>query len=202
MQYEQHRVRCGCGKIHTAVRPEGARPGPVGYGPNLQAFAVYLMVVQFLPAHRVVALCESLTGAAPSVGFVHGMLARTAGALAQVHDRIRTLITLAHAATTRSPRCATPCSTEPGCPSSPHPPEHPVTSNPHRRPTADRPSPMPHSQLNAYPEARVLGTTAFAEDHYSAGPALAQAAPQAGQEHLDLDVLKAPRESPIARSRR
>lgn len=47
----------------------------VGYGPNLQAFAVYLMVVHFLPAHRVVALLESLTGTAPSVGFVHGMLA-------------------------------------------------------------------------------------------------------------------------------
>ena len=37
------------------------------------------MVVHFLPAHRVVALLESLTGAAPSVGFVHGLLARTAG---------------------------------------------------------------------------------------------------------------------------
>ncbi|MGH3544776.1 MAG: hypothetical protein ACRDPW_02420 [Mycobacteriales bacterium] len=59
----------------------------MGYGPNLQAFAVYLMVVHFLPAHRVVALLESLTGAAPSVGFVHGMLARTAGLLGVVHDR-------------------------------------------------------------------------------------------------------------------
>ena len=75
-QYDQHRVLCGCGVVHTAPRPEGARSGPVGYGPNLQAFAVYLMVVQFIPAHRVVALLESLTGAAPSVGFVHGMLAR------------------------------------------------------------------------------------------------------------------------------
>ena len=51
-----------CGRTHTAARPEGARPGPVGYGPNLAAFAVYLMVVHFLPAHRVVALLESLTG--------------------------------------------------------------------------------------------------------------------------------------------
>lgn len=97
IQYDQHQVECGCGTIHTATRPEGARPGPVGYGPNLQAFAVYLMVVHFLPAHRCVALLESLTGAAPSVGFVHGMLARTAGLLAEVHDRIRTLITLAYA---------------------------------------------------------------------------------------------------------
>ncbi|MCA1675594.1 MAG: transposase, partial [Actinobacteria bacterium] len=96
-QYDQHQVRCGCGRMHTASRPEGARSGPVGYGPHLQAFAVYLMVVHFVPAHRVVALLESLTGAAPSVGFVHGMLARTAGLLTEVHQRIRTLITLAYA---------------------------------------------------------------------------------------------------------
>ncbi len=72
----------------TAGRPEGARSGPVGYGPNLQALAVYLMVAHFLPAHRVVALLESLTGTGPSVGFVHSMLARTAGLLGAVHDRI------------------------------------------------------------------------------------------------------------------
>ena len=50
------------GRAHTAARPDGARPGPVGYGPNLAAFAVYLMVVQFVPAHRVVALLQALTG--------------------------------------------------------------------------------------------------------------------------------------------
>jgi transposase len=97
IQYNAHQVACGCGAVHTAARPEGARAGQLGYGPNLQAFAVYLMVVQFLPAHRVVALLESLTGAAPSVGFVHGMLTRTAGLLTGVHDRIATLITQAHA---------------------------------------------------------------------------------------------------------
>jgi transposase len=96
-QYDQHQVKCGCGRRHTAHRPDGARSGPVGYGPNLAAFAVYLMVVHFLPAHRVVALLESLTGTAPSVGFVHGMLGRTAGLLTQVHQRIRALITLAYA---------------------------------------------------------------------------------------------------------
>jgi transposase len=96
-QYDQHQVQCGCGRRHTAARPDGARSGPVGYGPNLAAFAVYLMVVHFIPAHRVVALLESLTGTAPSVGFVHGMLNRTAGLLDGVHQRIRTLITLAYA---------------------------------------------------------------------------------------------------------
>jgi len=97
IQYDQHQVQCGCGKVHTAKRPEGTRSGPVGYGPNLAAFAVYLMVVHFIPAHRVVALLESLTGRAPSVGFVHGMINRAAGLLTETHQRIRTLITLAHA---------------------------------------------------------------------------------------------------------
>src|SRR5690242_573645 len=96
-QYDQHQVVCGCGRLHTAARPDGARSGPVGYGPNLAAFAVYLMVVHFVPAHRVVALLESLTGTAPSVGFVHGMIGRTAGLLGEVGQRIRTLITLAYA---------------------------------------------------------------------------------------------------------
>ena len=96
-QYDQHQVECGCGKVHTAQRPDGARSGAVGYGPNLAAFAVYLMVVHFIPAHRVVALLESLTGAAPSVGFVHGMLNRAAGLLTETHQRIQTLITLAYA---------------------------------------------------------------------------------------------------------
>ncbi len=95
-QFDQHAVRCRCGKVHTAARPDGARSGPVGYGPNLQSWVVYLMVVHHLPTHRCVELLESLTGARPSVGFVHGMLARTAKALAEVDARIRALITLAH----------------------------------------------------------------------------------------------------------
>lgn len=57
-QYDQHQVCCGCGRLHTAARPEGARPGIVGYGPNLQAFAAYLMVVHFVPAKRCVEMLE------------------------------------------------------------------------------------------------------------------------------------------------
>jgi transposase len=83
--------------VSSAARPEGARSGPVGYGPNLQAFVVYLMVVHFIHAHRVVALLQSPTGAASSVGFVHSLLARAAGLLTAVHQRIRTLITMAYA---------------------------------------------------------------------------------------------------------
>ncbi len=55
------------------------------------------MVVHFVPAKRCVELLESLTGAAPSVGFVHGMLERAAGLLAEVDKRIRAMITCAYA---------------------------------------------------------------------------------------------------------
>lgn len=96
-QYDQHQVRCGCGRTHTAARPAGARGGSVEYGPKLQAFAVYLMVMHFVPAHRCAELLESLTGAAPSVGFVHGLLARASTLLEQAHQRIATLITGAYA---------------------------------------------------------------------------------------------------------
>jgi transposase len=93
-QYDQHAVRCGCGKVHTATRPEGGRGGRVGYGPRLQAWAVYLMVVHHLPTQRCRQLLEALTGAKPSIGFVHGLLARVGAALREADQRIRTLITL------------------------------------------------------------------------------------------------------------
>jgi hypothetical protein len=95
-QYDQYAVVCGCGRVHTAARPTRARSGPVGYGPNLQALCVYLLVVQFLPVGRVVGVLESVTGAAPSAGFVHGMLARAAQLLDECDKRIAALLTLAY----------------------------------------------------------------------------------------------------------
>ncbi|HEY2834503.1 MAG TPA: IS66 family transposase [Sporichthyaceae bacterium] len=96
-QYEQHTVRCGCGREHTAARPDGAGSGRVGYGPNLRAWCVYLMVAHALPVHRCAALLQALTGATPSVGFVHATLTQAAAAMEQTDQRIRTLITLAYA---------------------------------------------------------------------------------------------------------
>ena len=75
-QYDQHRVRCRCGRVHTAVRPRGCPAGIVGYGPNLQAFAVYLMVVHFIPAHR---LCRA-AGVPDRSRAAVGVRARHAGA--------------------------------------------------------------------------------------------------------------------------
>jgi transposase len=93
-QYDQHAVRCRCGRVHTAARPEGAGAGKVEYGPVLQAWAVFLMVVHHLPVHRCRQVLTALTGAEPSVGFVHGLLARTSNALREADQRIRALITL------------------------------------------------------------------------------------------------------------
>jgi hypothetical protein len=96
-QHDLHRVRCGCGAEHVAVRPEGVAASPTSYGANLQALCVYLMVAHAVPVQRCAQLVESITGAAPSVGFVHGMLTRAAAALVEVDKRIRALITLAYA---------------------------------------------------------------------------------------------------------
>lgn len=96
-QHDLYAVRCGCGRVHVAERPEGVADTPVSYGPNLQAWCVYLMVVHAIPVARCAELVASLTGAAPSVGWVHSLLERTAAALAEVDARIRTLITLAYA---------------------------------------------------------------------------------------------------------
>jgi len=93
-QYDQHAVRCRCGRVHTAARPEGAGTGKVEYGPTLAAWAVFLMVVHHLPVHRCRQVLTALTGAEPSVGFVHGLLARTSRVLRAADARIRALITL------------------------------------------------------------------------------------------------------------
>lgn len=97
VQYDQHAVACGCGRVHTAKRPGGAGGGRIEYGPNLRAYAVYLLVVHFVPVHRVVEILTSLTGAEPSAGFVHSLLRRAARALRVCDFAIRTLITLAFA---------------------------------------------------------------------------------------------------------
>jgi len=93
VQYDRHAVRCGCGRVSAAPAPPGTgAPGTVTYGPNLQAWCVYLMTAHAVPVHRCAELIESLTGARPSAGFVHGMLARAAAAVAPASALIRSLI--------------------------------------------------------------------------------------------------------------
>jgi transposase len=94
-QYDQHAVACACGQMHTAARPAGAGVGRIEYGPNLRAFVLYLLVVHYVPVHRVREILTTLTGAEPSIGFIHSLISRAARQLHAVDQLIRTLITLA-----------------------------------------------------------------------------------------------------------
>jgi hypothetical protein len=57
---------------------------------------VYLIAAHAIPVHRCAELIQALTGAEPSPGFVHSMIARAAAAVAQANAAIRCLIILAH----------------------------------------------------------------------------------------------------------
>ena len=95
-QHEVWRVRCGCGREHVGTLQDGVRATPSSYGTGLKALVIYLIVYQHVPVERCVQLVADLTGGtALSAGFVHGMLARCAAALAEVVTLIKTAITLA-----------------------------------------------------------------------------------------------------------
>jgi transposase len=92
-EHRRHAVRCGCGRRTLApAPPEAAGDAACVYGPNLRALAVYLLVTHAVPVHRVCQLIADLTGARPSPGFVHGMLARTAAVLGEADQAIHTAI--------------------------------------------------------------------------------------------------------------
>jgi len=98
IQHDRHAVACGCGQAHLAPPPPGTgSPGTVTYGPNLQAWCVYLMAAHAIPVHRCAELVASLTGVKPSAGFVHGLLARAAAAIKPVTTLIRCLVIAAPA---------------------------------------------------------------------------------------------------------
>jgi transposase len=95
-QHDVWRVRCGCGREHVGALPEDVPPAPSSYGASIKALAVYLIIYQHVPVERCVQLIADLTGGpGPSAGFVHGMLARCAAALAEVVKLIKTAVTLA-----------------------------------------------------------------------------------------------------------
>ena len=93
IQHDRHAVRCGCGRVTCAPPPAGSgTPGTVTCGPNLQAWCAYLMTMHAIPVHRCADLIGSLAGARPSAGFVHGLLARAAAAVAPANTLIRSLV--------------------------------------------------------------------------------------------------------------
>jgi transposase len=96
-QHDLHEVACRCGRVYRAPAPAGAgEAGTVTYGLALQALCVYLIAAHAVPVHRAAELIEAVTGARPSPGFVHGMIARAAAAVAEANRAIRSLIILAH----------------------------------------------------------------------------------------------------------
>jgi transposase len=95
-QYDEHAVRCGCGKVHEAAPAPGAgRPGTATWGLNVQALAVFLLVMHHLPVERCASLLEAVTGERPSDGFVHSLLERAARAVRGACLLIRALVTAA-----------------------------------------------------------------------------------------------------------
>jgi len=92
-QYDEHAVACRCWRVHAAAPPAGAgEPGTVTYGPNLQAWCVFLLVMHHVPVERCAGIIEALTGTRPSDGFVHSMIARAAKAVRGVNMLIRALV--------------------------------------------------------------------------------------------------------------
>jgi len=92
-RYDEHAVACRCGRVHVAAPPPGAgKAGPVTYGPNVQAWAVFLLVLHHVPAERCADVIGALTGTRPSDGFVHAMLARAARAVRGACMLIRALV--------------------------------------------------------------------------------------------------------------
>jgi transposase len=92
-QYDGHAVQCRCGQVHAAAPPAGAgEAGTVTYGPNLQAWVVFLLVMHHVPVERCAGIIEALTGARLSDGFVHSMIARAAQAVRGVNMLIRALV--------------------------------------------------------------------------------------------------------------
>ena len=83
--------------MHRAAAPAGAgAAGTVTYGLGLQAWCVCLIAAHAIPVHRCAELIEALTGAEPSPGFVHSVIARAAAAMDVANTAIRALIILAH----------------------------------------------------------------------------------------------------------
>jgi transposase len=98
IQYDRHEVECACGRRHVAAAPAeagGAAPGTVSYGLAFQAWCVFLMVMHHVPVERCADIIESMSGTRPSDGWVHGLLARAAKAVAAANMTIRALIVLA-----------------------------------------------------------------------------------------------------------
>ena len=86
-----YRLRCSCGAETVADFPPEAR-APVCFGPEVRAFATYLLDRQHLPVERTAELLEDLLGVRVSTGWLCAVQAEAAGRLtpflAWLRDRL------------------------------------------------------------------------------------------------------------------
>ena len=75
-----YRLRCNCGAETVADFPPAAR-APVCFGPEVRAFATYLLDRQHLPVERTAELLEDLVGVKVSTGWLCAVQAEAAGRL-------------------------------------------------------------------------------------------------------------------------
>lgn len=73
--------RCGCGTVTVGDLPPEAR-APVCWGPEVRAFAVYLLCRQHLPVERCAELLNDVLGAPVSTGWLCQIQLEAAGKLA------------------------------------------------------------------------------------------------------------------------
>jgi transposase len=87
-----YRLRCGCGAETMADFPPEAR-APVCFGPEVRAFATYLLDRQHLPIERTAELLEDLLGVKVSTGWLCALQAeagrRLAPFLAWLRDHLK-----------------------------------------------------------------------------------------------------------------
>jgi transposase len=72
---------CGCGQSTTASLPAGVPGGPVCYGPNVVAAAVFLASSDVIGLERAAEFLSALLGVRVSTGFISSCLARLDKAL-------------------------------------------------------------------------------------------------------------------------
>jgi transposase len=81
VEHVAERRRCACGHETVGVFPPEAR-APVCWGPEVRAFALYLMDRQHLPLERTAELLDALLDAPVSTGWLCAVQAEAAGKLA------------------------------------------------------------------------------------------------------------------------
>jgi hypothetical protein len=92
-QYDEHAVACRCGRVPVAAPPPGAgEAGTVTYGPDVQAWVIFLLVMHHVPVERCAGIIGALTGTRPPDGFTHSLLARAANAVRGANMLIRALV--------------------------------------------------------------------------------------------------------------